>query len=160
LESELKNLPRFYFNRGARIWIPYFFAILLLIMVSSLKEPITAKWLEFVFYKVTFVYNLFGPQQLEQFRDAMPLQGTGNHFWSICSEEQFYLLAPVLLILVPFGRTIWFWCLIAGGLLFSPYWNSFSAISLGVLATVLRFHVGDWHTTSVARVALLGVRPL
>jgi peptidoglycan/LPS O-acetylase OafA/YrhL len=156
LQSNPKDVPRFYFNRAARIWIPYFIAILLLISVSLLREPITSKWIEFIFYKFTFVYNLFGPPQLDQFR-AMPLQGTGNHFWSICSEEQFYLLAPLLIIALPAGRTAWFWVLIFLGLLCSPYWNYFAAISIGVLAAVLRTRLGDWQTTPIARIVLLAV---
>ena len=69
----------------------------MLVLVALLRDTISAKWLEFVFFKATFVYNLFGPWQLAAFRDYMPLKGTGNHFWSVNAEEQFYLLAPLLL---------------------------------------------------------------
>jgi peptidoglycan/LPS O-acetylase OafA/YrhL len=157
LRSTPNDVPRFYFNRAARIWIPYVVAILLLISVSLLRDPVTAKWLEFVFYKFTFVYNFFGPPQLDQFRAAMPLQGTGNHFWSICSEEQFYLLAPLLIIALPAGRTAWFWLLVFLGLLCSPFWNYFAAISMGVLASILRARIGDWQSTPFARIVLLTI---
>jgi peptidoglycan/LPS O-acetylase OafA/YrhL len=114
-----------------------------------------SKWLEIFFYNFTFSYNFFGPPQLAEFRNAMPLQATGNHFWSICAEEQFYLFAPFL-ITIParIGRTIWFWCLICAAALASPYWGYFASISFGVLASVIRLRLGDWHTAKPATVIL------
>jgi peptidoglycan/LPS O-acetylase OafA/YrhL len=156
LRYDPRDLPRFYFNRAARIWIPYFVAILLLITVSLLKDPVTGKWLEFIFYKVTFVYNFFGPPQLATFKSEMPLEGTGNHFWSICAEEQFYLLAPFLLTVIParVGKSIWFWIAIAAIATTSVYWDYFGSISLGVLAAVVRRRLGDWQGTQIAKLAL------
>ncbi|MCG2673304.1 acyltransferase family protein [Bradyrhizobium sp. GCM10023182] len=147
LRSAPADLPRFYFHRAARIWIPYAFAILLLVCVSLLKDRITPKWFEFVFYDVAFVYNFFGPPQLRTAVAQMPLAGTGNHFWSICAEEQFYLVAPLLItILAGVGRSIWFWCAVCAIALTCPWWNYFGSISLGVLAAVVRTHIGDWHS--------------
>jgi peptidoglycan/LPS O-acetylase OafA/YrhL len=156
LRSAPQDLPRFYFNRAARIWIPYFVAIILLMAASLLKEPITAKWLEFFFYKITFVYDFFGPPQLELFHKDMPLDGTGHHFWSITAEEQFYLLAPFLITVMParIGRSIWFWVILALLATLSLYWNYFGAISLGVLAAVVRQRAGDWHSGTLAKAAL------
>lgn len=156
VQSTPSDLPRFYFNRAARIWIPYLAAILLLVAVSLLRDRITPTWLETVFFYVTFVYNFFGPLEVGTLRDAMPLQGTGSHFWSICAEEQFYLLAPFLITLLStIGRKVWFWSAIAAIALVSPYWIFFGAISLGVLASVLRRHLGDWQGTKPAQVILL-----
>lgn len=159
LRSEAKDLPRFYFNRAARIWIPYFLAVFLLIGASLLKDQITAKWLEIFFYDGTFVYNLFGTPQLAAYVDAMPLKGSGGHFWTICAEEQFYQLAPLLITLLPsrIGKSLWFWCLITIAVLASPYWESFGAISLGVLSSLMRSNFGDWHLSRRARVALAAV---
>lgn len=156
LRSSPADLPRFYFNRAARIWIPYFVAIALLMVVSLLKEPVTSKWLEIFFYDSTFSYNFFGPPQLAKFANEMPLQATGNHFWSICSEEQFYLFAPFLItILTRIGRTIWFWCLVCFVALACPYWGYFGSISIGVLASVVRLRLGEWQSTKPAIVVLL-----
>lgn len=158
LRSSPADYPKFYFNRAARIWIPYFIAIILLVAASLLKESITSKWLEIFFYDVTFVYNFFGPPQLASSVMAMPLQGTGNHFWSICAEEQFYLFAPFL-IAIPggIGRTIWFWCLVAAALFVSPFWGYFGAVSLGVLASVVRLRLGEWQTSRIAMIILAAI---
>jgi peptidoglycan/LPS O-acetylase OafA/YrhL len=153
LRSKPKDLPRFYFNRAVRIWIPYFVAIILLMAASLLKEKITAKWLEIFFYDSTFAYNFFGPPQLALHRNAMPLMATGNHFWSICSEEQFYLLAPFLITMLPrrLGNRAWFWSLLSLVALACPYWGFFASISLGVLMSVSRATLGDWQTMPRAR---------
>lgn len=157
LRSKPEDLPKFYFHRAARIWIPYFLAIFFLVIASLLKDAVTLKWFEFIFYDLTFVYNFFGPPQLSTAVHQMPLSGTGNHFWSICAEEQFYLLAPFL-ITVParFGRSIWFWCAIVAMTMASPWWNYFGAISMGVLAAVVRERMGDWHSQKWA-IALLAL---
>ena len=158
LQSRPSDLPRFYFNRATRIWIPYFVTIVLLVIASLLKETISSKWLEIFFYDVTFVYNFFGPPQLAASVNAMPLQGTGNHLWSICAEEQFYLLAPFL-IAIPggAGRTIWFWGLITIVAMLSPLWIFFGSIGFGVSASIVRLRYGDWQTSLTARIILAAV---
>ena len=99
---------------------------------SLLKDRITAKWLEIFYYDATFVYNFFGPPQLAAYRDVMPLRATGNHFWSICAEEQFYLLAPFLITILPpkIGRAIWFWGILSLVAFASTYWSYYGSISL------------------------------
>jgi len=150
-----EDISRFYFNRAARIWIPYFIAILLLISASLLKDRVTSKWLEFVFYDLTFSYNIFGPVQLAVYSSAMPLGGTGNHFWSICAEEQFYLLAPLLLVVIPrVGRAASFWIIISMIVMASPLSTNFGAICLGVLAAVARSRLGDWQSFPMAKIML------
>lgn len=136
MQTERRNLPRFYFNRAIRIWVPYYLALVLLLCASLLREPVTLKWLEFTFYKLTFVYNLFGSSQLPTSVDAMPLRGTGNHFWSVNAEEQFYLLAPLLLVLLSerYGRSIIVWIALA-----CLAWASrqYASIVFGVVAAVV-----------------------
>jgi peptidoglycan/LPS O-acetylase OafA/YrhL len=155
LRSKPRDFPRFYFNRAARIWIPYYVSIIPLILVSLLKDRITAKWLEIFFYDFTFVYNVFGPPQLATSSLAMPLEGTGNHFWSICAEEQFYLLAPFLIALPRgIGRTIWFWGIVAIAVLSSPLWQYFGSVSLGVFAAIVRLKLGGWHINAASRAVL------
>jgi peptidoglycan/LPS O-acetylase OafA/YrhL len=161
LRSSPGDMPKFYFHRAARIWIPYLVAIALLVSVSLLKDHIKSKWFEFVFYDLTFVYNFFGSPQMTAALSQMPLQGTGNHFWSICAEEQFYLIAPFLITIpATVGRSVWFWFLICAAALTCPWWSFFGSISLGVLAAVVRSKMGDWHSQKPAMMALAVVTVL
>lgn len=156
LNTKKEELPRFFFNRVTRIWIPYSIAIVLLLSASLLRDQVTPKWLEFVFYKLTFVYNLFAPQQLAQFREQMPLQATGHHFWSICAEEQFYLLTPLLIVLLPprLGKSPVLWLLISGVAIIEQLYAS---IALGVTAAVIRYSFGDLHLNKVVIFLLLAI---
>lgn len=150
LSIKKADLPRFYFNRALRIWVPYFFALALLVAAGLLHDQITFKWLEFVFYKLCFVYNIFGPPQLELYRQMMPLQGTGNHFWSINAEEQFYLLSPLLLVVTParFGKNILTWAALATLALLT---QTYASIVLGVLSAVVVKKFGNLYLTRSAR---------
>jgi peptidoglycan/LPS O-acetylase OafA/YrhL len=157
LKSEVVDLPKFYFHRAARIWIPYFVAIGLLMAASLLKDRVTPKWIEIFFYDITFVYNFFGPPQLAAHAHEMPLDATGNHFWSICAEEQFYLLAPFLITVIPFGRRIWFWFAVTAFTFASPWSDYFTAISLGVTAAVSITIWPAWHIKYRATVVVFAV---
>src|ERR1700761_7391411 len=136
-----RELPRFYFNRALRIWVPYFLAVTILVLLSAFRQHLTAKWFEIVFYDYTSVFNLFGvPQQLANPK-AMPLDGTGGHFWSVNAEEQFYLLAPLVLVIVPsrLGRRVLAWACIA-----CVAWvtRCYASIAFGVLVAVVAHHHG------------------
>jgi peptidoglycan/LPS O-acetylase OafA/YrhL len=154
LRSSRSDLARFYFNRSTRIWIPYGIAILLLFAATALKQSLTdPKIWEFFFYDVTFVYNWFGPPQLATSVLRMPLNGTGNHFWSICVEEQFYLLAPFLLLFV--SRQALVLVLVALFVVNFFYSHDFAAIALGVLLAISRERFGDWYLTRRGLAAVL-----
>lgn len=151
LKLSIKDLPRFYFNRAIRIWAPYYVALLLLLLASLLHDDVTGKWLEFVLYKLTFVWNLFGTQQLSTYLQDMPLQGTGNHFWSVNAEEQFYLLAPILLILCNrrVGQNIITWILIA---LIAWLSKTYASIVFGVLAAVIAKRYGEFQEQLISKI--------
>lgn len=153
LKLERDELPRFFFNRAIRIWVPYYLAAAMLLTLSVLREPITAKWVEIVIYKLTFVYNLFGTPQLAQFREAMPQKGTLSHFWSVNAEEQFYLIAPLLLVVGAkyFGRTALVWGALA---LLAWLTDTYAAIVFGVLAATVVFHYGNVHLSPFGRVTI------
>ncbi len=148
LRSEATIIPKFFFNRAARIWIPYGIALCLIIIASLLKDPIDAKWFEFIIYKITWVYNIFGTPQLADCVRCMPLDGTANHFWSINAEEQFYLLAPLIILIIPFGRSIFLWVLISIGLWLS---NIYAPIAFGVLAATINIHYPNFYLSRAAR---------
>ena len=150
-------LPRFFFNRALRIWVPYYLAAALLLGLSVLREPITPKWIEFVTYKLTFVYNLFGTQQLAKYQSAMPQDGVLNHFWSVNAEEQFYLMAPLLLVLAARygGRWILTWVALTALVVFgAPY---YIAIVLGVLSAITVRRYGPVHLTAPGRGVIVAV---
>jgi peptidoglycan/LPS O-acetylase OafA/YrhL len=142
LRTEFKRLPSFYYNRGTRIWIPYAFAVAAIYALSALRDPLTASFFKCLLYDTTFTHNWFIPK-VPAVIARMPLEGTGSHFWSISVEEQFYLAAPLLIVLLPFGRSILFWVIVAAAAYLSQGW--YGSISLGVLAAVGRFRFGDWQ---------------
>ncbi|MEP6504463.1 MAG: acyltransferase [Betaproteobacteria bacterium] len=152
LKSQPASLPRFFFNRAVRIWVPYYVAAALLLTLSALREPITPKWVEIVTYKMTFVYNLFGVPQLALFHDAMPQKGTLSHFWSVNVEEQFYLVAPLFLVILAkhLGRSPWLWALLA--VIGSRY--GLGSIMLGVLAATVVHRYGPIHRRVLVRIAM------
>lgn len=144
LQTTRADLPRFFFNRATRIWIPYGIAILLLYSVSALRDPVNARWLEHLAYDVTFTHNLYSLKpDAATALPLMPLQGTGNHFWSIGVEEQFYLLAPLVMLFTPLGKSLKLWLAIAAFMVVTGGW--FGAISLGVSAAIARRDFGNWH---------------
>lgn len=148
------SASRFYFNRAARIWIPYYIALGLVIIGTSAKQNIfDPKIWEFLFYKATFTYNIFGTEQTVNFASRMPLLGAATHFWSISVEEQFYLIAPALIILLP--RSVVSIFLIVIVLANSAFPHFFSAISLGVLLALSRERFGDWTSLPPARLSFV-----
>jgi peptidoglycan/LPS O-acetylase OafA/YrhL len=136
LSTERTQLPRFFFNRAIRIWIPYYIALTLIII-----------------YKATWVYNIFGPPQLANFHEQMPLDGTANHFWSVNAEEQFYLLAPLaLVVFANQGRKISTWLLIVATLWFM---NIYAPIAIGVLASIINKEIPNFYAAKNARRTLM-----
>lgn len=156
MRTRPEELARFYFGRAIRIWIPYYLAAILLLAISIFRDQLTSKWIEIVIYKLTFVYNLFGTRQLAEFKQAMPQGGVLNHFWSVNAEEQFYLIAPILLVLGTryFGRSLILWLPIAA---LSWYFDVYAAIVFGVVAAIVAAKRTDFHLSSTSRVLLSAI---
>jgi peptidoglycan/LPS O-acetylase OafA/YrhL len=157
LNSRFEQLPRFFFNRATRIWLPYFFAVGALYALSAVREPLTARWIEFLYYDVTFTHNWFTLRPDAALAlSEMPLKGTGNGFWGISVEEQFYLIAPLIIVAVKFGRSPILWVLISAILWFFQL-TDFASISLGVLAAATQRLHGNLHLRRWFIVVLTGI---
>ena len=87
-------LGRFYFRRSLRIF-PLYFAYLLLLDVAYAVAAVPAGWPDARPYAFTYTVN-FGIMLREV--AAGPAVG---HLWTLSVEEQFYLLWPLVVWLVP-----------------------------------------------------------
>lgn len=80
-----QDLKVFYARRCLRIFPAYYALISFLLLIGQLPFPI---------FQFTYTFNL------KVFLDRT-FTGTVVHFWSLCVEEQFYLLYPIALYLTP-----------------------------------------------------------
>lgn len=156
-KTQPQELGRFYFNRATRIWIPYFVTVCALYLAGlQHQQALSTRWHEFLVYDVTFTHNWFSLLPNAQVAlNQMPLHGTGNHFWSIAVEEQFYLVAPLVITLLPFGRSVYLWVAIAATAIFTG--GFYGSIALGVLCAVVAQHSRSWQWSLRGRITLVVV---
>lgn len=133
LRTGRAELPRFFFNRSTRIWIPYLLAIAILYSVAALREGIDFFWFKYLVLDTTFTHQIYTFFPVAHYE--MPLNGSGNQFWSLAVEEQFYLCAPLVMLFVLQGKSLLVWAAIALGTM-ALGWNA-AALSLGVCAAIL-----------------------
>jgi peptidoglycan/LPS O-acetylase OafA/YrhL len=88
------NARVFYLKRAFRILPPYIFILLIYIFVPAFheREKLAPLWKMF-----TFTQN---------FDQNIAVYGTFSHAWSLCVEEQFYLLLPLILILIFYSKRV------------------------------------------------------
>lgn len=83
-------LSDFYANRALRILPVYSFYLIVLLLANQLK---CAAW----HFAGLFNFKLY---QLGHFTDA------AGHYWTLCVEEQFYLLFPLVFLLIPIRKRL------------------------------------------------------
>ncbi|WP_326984406.1 acyltransferase [Chryseobacterium sp. MYb264] len=102
-EHQNIDLKTFFIKRFFRIIPPYFFTLMLYFCFPIFRER---EALPSVWKFISFTQN-YGLNVIEK--------GTFSHAWSLCIEEQFYLLLPVLLLIfikikriyyLPFGTLL------------------------------------------------------
>ncbi|WP_010218745.1 acyltransferase family protein [Sphingomonas sp. PAMC 26621] len=133
LETQRAELPRFFYNRATRIWCPYFATVILLYGLAAAVHGVDANWFKYLFYDASFTHYTW--TVFPRASGEMPLLGTGNHFWSISVEEQFYLFAPLLMLFLAWGKRLWVWLVVAALLLLKG--SQFTPIALGVVAAIV-----------------------
>lgn len=87
-------LPRFYMRRGLRVW-PIYYGLVLSIVVIGPFLPRPVRW-EGLPYVLTFTQGT----PIYWSSDAPFFSPYLGHAWTLAIEEQFYLLWPVLILLV------------------------------------------------------------
>jgi peptidoglycan/LPS O-acetylase OafA/YrhL len=152
-DTKREELPRFFYNRALRIWVPYYIAVAILLALSLARGELSVEWAKLVAMKIAMVYNLFSGFEVMAGFPHAPLLGTGHHLWSVNAEEQFYLGAPLLLVVAHrWGRRPVVWALIALAFLFLG--TDYPGLSIGVLASIVLRHRA-WHLGVKVRVALV-----
>lgn len=107
-----KVLKSFYLRRTLRIFPIYYLTIFFLFAVNFQNTRDVFPWL------VSYTVNIY--QSLD-----LPYIGSFNHLWSLAVEEQFYLLWPFIILLLPakhIGKFIVFVILLSLG--FKIWWFS------------------------------------
>ncbi|HTL47615.1 MAG TPA: acyltransferase [Verrucomicrobiae bacterium] len=123
---EYEHVPRrhflvsFYARRSLRIFPAYYLFITVLLLLGRLQDP--AWYFSYTFNMKIFLLSLHGGL------DALlkNWQQVNIHLWTLCVEEQFYLIYPALFFLIPSrSRLRWFALLIAASCLLRFWFRIF-----------------------------------
>ena len=88
-KTNFKNvIQSFYFRRTLRIFPIYYLTILYLIVINF--QNTRSVWVWLITYTTNFYISF-----------DHPYIGSFNHLWSLAVEEQFYLIWPFLILLIP-----------------------------------------------------------
>jgi peptidoglycan/LPS O-acetylase OafA/YrhL len=112
----------FYARRALRIWPLYYASLGLLLLVALVQHEFVAA-LRNAWVPAFYLQNI---GHFASYADALPVTIVIGHFWTIAVEEQFYLLWPVVILLVRTKRQA-------------------AAVCLGVFALSLLCRWVGWH---------------
>lgn len=140
-EPGFRALGLFVVRRTLRTW-PLYFAVLcaawLTLRHTSTGEQIN--WLQYIFFLQNYT--------------AQFAARTVDATWSLCVEEHFYLLWPLLLFLVPRRALPWLLLLIFGALPLGRYWGLHHGFIYKQLYTETQFHADGLVTGSFIAVLI------
>jgi peptidoglycan/LPS O-acetylase OafA/YrhL len=102
-------LKRFYIRRSFRIFPLYYFALVVGIALGVFGFRETVPWS--AFYLMNFYVMLGGTEA-----------GLAGHFWSLAIEEQFYLVWPLMVVLLGFRATLTAACALILGAVAYRFW--------------------------------------
>ncbi len=112
------DLPAFWGRRARRL-LPALFVVLVAVLVyaaflrGEAAESVRSDVLATLFYVSNWWFILSGNSYFQQFQDPSPL----THTWSLAIEEQWYLILPlVLVLLLPRIRSRRVWAIALGAL--------------------------------------------
>jgi peptidoglycan/LPS O-acetylase OafA/YrhL len=101
-ESTKNYFKKFYGRRFLRIFPVYYLYIVLMLAVTGLlihigyRKAYMQLFQEQVPYALTYVYNLYNASRVYSGESRLI-----GHFWSLSTEEQFYIFWPLILFLTP-----------------------------------------------------------
>jgi peptidoglycan/LPS O-acetylase OafA/YrhL len=149
------RLSEFYFKRITRIWLPYYLVLFgMLILFIARGQHQVPGFTERTIGALTYTYNFVN----DIHNSIHPTWISFNQIWSLSIEEQFYLIAPLIVICIP-ARWLLPACVALTGVLlyFQPL---YAGLVVGVLlATVLEGRItaaaSPWVSLSFGIAALL-----
>ena len=104
-------LKTFYARRVLRIFPAYY--LVLIVAAATVGIDRVVAFLLYIMNWGIFFLTWMDPSLLDIAWD--PVQMHGIHFWSLCVEEQFYLVFPLLFSILAPGRTRLYWLLLLWG---------------------------------------------
>lgn len=132
--SRRELLRSFYWRRALRIFPAYY--VVLVVAAATIGIAYLPAFVFYVMNWGIFFYTWIDPAVADMAWD--PVRMRGVHFWSLCVEEQFYLLFPLLFSLLQPGRArlrglLALWALCIGfRLVFATFlpWTAYGLIPL------------------------------
>jgi peptidoglycan/LPS O-acetylase OafA/YrhL len=157
-EANTICLREFYFKRVTRIWVPYFvvLAVMTVTFVARGQDAVPGFY-DQAFGAFTYVYNL-----VNEVKGIHPTWVSFNQIWSLSIEEQFYLVAPLFVLLLP--TTLFYPSTVLLGIFSLLYAPLYTGLFVGVLlagimerGTVHQLRPRTSHLLGMVAIAMYGL---